>query len=276
VPIFHAIVLGIVQGLSEFLPISSSAHLELVPWLFGWDDFGSDEELENAFDVALHVGTMIGAVAYLWADVRRLTVAGIGNLVTRRPLGPDGRMAWLIVLAAVPAALVALTLEPLLLDLSDDIALIAVNLIVFGLVLFAADQLPSSRREAEFGMRDALLMGTGQALSLVPGVSRSGATITVGRWLRFDRSSAARIAFLMSLPTIAGAALIRGGELALDGMPPGMAGAFAAGLVSSAVTGWFAVWFTLKLVRTRTFLPFVIYRCALGVAILLILASSFR
>ena len=267
--LFHALVLGIVQGLAEFLPISSSGHLELVRWATGWDDFDS-ETLEQAFDVAVHIGTLAGAIAYLWRDVLGLTAAGLGPLVRREPLDAEGRRAWYLVASAIPAAITGVLLGDVL--AVDRIWLIAVCLIVFGFVLLWADSLPSRRDEETFTIRDALLMGGGQALALQPGVSRSGATISVARVLGFDRVSAARLAFLMSLPVIAGAGLYRGASVIADGFPSELVSGFLVGMVASAVTGWIAVWGTLKLVRTRTFLPFVIYRVILGTVVLIALA----
>lgn len=275
-PLLHALVLGIVQGLAEFLPISSSGHLELVPWLFGWDDFAGDEELENAFDVALHLGTTIGAVAYLWSDVRRYTVAGFSPLWTREPLGRDGKIAWFLVASAVPAAITGVLLEDALLGASDEIWLIAVLLIVFGLILLWADRLPGERVQDEFTIRDALLMGAGQAMALLPGVSRSGSTLTVGRVLGFDRTSGARLAFLMALPVIFGAGIYRGLDVVSTGIPDELVGGFIVGFIASAVTGWIAVWGTLKFVRTRSFAPFVGYRVVVGLAVLGLLATNFR
>ena len=280
-PIFHAIVLGITQGLAEFLPISSSGHLELVPWLFGWDDFDGDAALENAFDVALHVGTLVGALAYLWSDVVNYTVAGLGAATKRREWDQDARIAWFLLASAVPAAIAGVLLEDLLLDLGENVGMIAVLLIVFGLLLLVADRLPAARDEAgrpveEFGIRDALLMGAGQACALLPGVSRSGVTITVGRALHFDRNSTARIAFLMSLPLIAGAGVYRGLSVMRDGFPSELAGGFVAGMLAAAVTGWVAVWGTLKFVRSRTFTPFVVYRIAAGLFVLSLLVTNVR
>jgi len=276
VPILHALVLGIAQGLSEFLPISSSAHLELIPWLFGWDDFGDDAALENAFDVALHLGTTIGAAAYLWPDIRRYTIAGLKPIFTHTPMGCDGRIGWFILLSAVPAALLALLFEDALLEIAETIWVIGVMLIVFGLVLWFCDRLPGRRTTEEFRWNDALVMGAGQAISLIPGASRSGTTISAGRLVRFDRPSAARLAFLMSLPIIAGAGLVRGIDLVRDGLPGDMVGGFIVGALASAITGWLAVWGTLKWVRTRSFTPFVIYRVVLGVAVLVVLATPYR
>lgn len=281
-PIVHAIILGITQGLAEFLPISSSGHLELVPWLFGWDDFEGDTDLENAFDVALHVGTLVGAVAYLWTDVVKYTAAGLGAAFKRREWDTDARIAWFLLASAVPAGVTGVLLEDALLDLGENVTMIAVLLIVFGILLLLADRLPAARGEVagrevqEFTLRDALMMGAGQACALLPGVSRSGVTITVGRALRFDRNSTARIAFLMSLPLIAGAGVFRGVSVVSDGFPSELAGGFIAGMISAAITGWVAVWGTLKFVRSRTFTPFVIYRIAAGLFVLTLIATNVR
>lgn len=267
--ILHAIVLGIVQGLSEFLPISSSGHLELTRWLFGWDELTAD--VETSFDVAVHLGTLIGAIAYLRHDVAKYIVAGTAPL-RRQPLETDGRIAWFLVASAIPAGITGLLLKDQIEDL-DRIWMIAVMLIVFGLLLLVADRLPERRSLEEFTLRDALLMGLGQALALQPGVSRSGATLTVSRFVGFNRDAAARLVFLMSLPIIGGAGVLTlaDAEIPSDFWPP-----FLWGMAASAITGWVAVWGTLKLVRSRTFTPFVIYRVLAGLTVLGILATGWR
>jgi undecaprenyl-diphosphatase len=269
VEILHAIVLGVVQGLSEFLPISSSGHLELTRWLFGWDDL--TPEIETAFDVAVHLGTLLGAIAYLRKDVLKYLLAGFAPL-RGRELGTDGRIAWFLVASAVPAGITGVLLKDQIADL-DSIAMIAVMLIVFGLLLLLADRLPERRALDDFTLRDALLMGVGQALALQPGVSRSGATLTVSRFVGFERDAAARLVFLMSLPIIAGAGVfaLADADIPSDFWPP-----FLWGMAASAITGWVAVWGTLRLVRSRTFRPFVIYRVGAGVAVLAILATNWR
>jgi undecaprenyl-diphosphatase len=277
VPLLHAFVLGVAQGLAEFLPISSSAHLELIPWLFGWDAFDGDTTLENAFDLALHVGTSVGVAAYLWGDIVHYVREGLVRPLQRRGLSRDGRIALLLVLSALPAGIIALVFEDVLLRVAEEIWVIAVMLIFFGLVLLLADRLGGHRQVEDFGWRDAGIMGAGQALALIPGVSRSGGAMTAGRVVAFERAAVARLAFLMSLPIILGAAVVRGLLLAAgDGIPTELAGGFVVGVVTSGVTGWVAVWFTLRWLRTRSFLPFVIYRCGLGVLLLVLLASGVR
>ncbi len=267
-PILHAIALGITQGLSEFLPISSSGHLLLLPWLFGWDDFAGDPGLEKTFDVALHLGTLVGAVAYFRADVVRylraaFTAAGRGT--------DDRRLAWLLVASTVPAAITGALLADPIEENTGFIWLVATMLIVFGLVLGWADRRPGARTVDDVRLRDALLMGAGQAVALQPGVSRSGVTMTAGRLAGLGRDGAARFAFLMSLPITAGALVFKTIDVAGDGgVPDGFVPAFAWGIVASGITGWVAVWGTLRLVKTRSFAPFVVYRVVVGVAVLVL------
>lgn len=273
-PILHAIVLGITQGLSEFLPISSSGHLRLVPWALGWDDFAGQENLQKAFDVALHLGTLVGAIAYFRADIVRLVRAGFRRDAARTT---DGRLAWLLVASAVPAGLTGTLFADVIEEKTGAIWLIASMLIVFGLVLGWADRTTGARALGEVRLRDALIMGAGQALALQPGVSRSGATMTAGRFLGLDRDAAARFAFLMSLPITAGALVFKAVDVAGEGgIPEGFEAPFAWGIVASGITGWLAVWGTLRLIRTRTFTPFVIYRVGLGVVVLLAYFAGFR
>ena len=267
-PILHAIVLGITQCLSEFLPISSSGHLKLVPWLFGWDDFAGDESLAKTFDVALHLGTLIGAVAYFWSDVVRYARAGLrrGALDTQ-----DGKLAWLLVASTIPAAITGALLADTIEEKTGHIWLIATMLIVFGLVLAWADRRPGTRTIESVGLRDALWMGAGQAVALQPGVSRSGVTMTAGRLAGLGRDGAARFAFLMSLPITAGALVFKAVDVSSEGgIPDGFAAPFIWGIVASGITGWVAVWGTLKLIRTRSFAPFVAYRIAVGLGALLL------
>lgn len=272
----HAIVLGIVQGLSEFLPISSSGHLILVPWLFGWDDFGGDASLSKAFDVALHLGTLAGALAYFRRDVAVYARAGIESVRTRRVEG-DARIAWLLALSAIPAAITGALLDGTIERLDDEIWLIAIMLVAFGAVLVWADRTGGDREMQTWSRRDALAMGIGQALALQPGVSRSGVTISVARRLGLARDAATRLSFLMSLPIIAGAGAYKFASVMGDGgIPAELHSAFAWGMAASAVTGWFAVWGTLRFVRSRTFEPFALYRFALGISVLGLLASGVR
>ena len=275
-PILHAIVLGLVQGLSEFLPISSSGHLLLVPWLFGWNDF-DDAGTEKAFDVALHIGTLVAAIVYFRADIVRYVKAGVGTLVRReRPVDTDGRVAWLLVLSSLPAAAIGAVFEETIDEELGTPTIIAISLIVFGVLLGVADKAIGRRNVDSYGARDALIVGAAQALALNPGTSRSGITMTAARQIGFDRDSAARLSFLMMIPVTAGAVALKMANLISDGVPDGLAVPMVVGIVTSGISGWLAVWGLLRLVRTRSFTPFVVYRVALGVVVLGIVATGWR
>lgn len=274
--VFRAIVLGVVQGLTEFLPVSSSGHLQLVPWLFDWQDFEGNDDLANAFDVALHMGTLLGAVTYFRHDIVRYLGAGVRSLhpeSRRDGLSSDARVAWLLLVATVPAGITGVLLESVLAS-DDHIWLTASALGVFGVVLAAADRLPGSRQVDSLRLRDALAVGVGQALALQPGVSRSGITITVARVLAFDRVSAARLSFLMSLPIIAGAGLFKYLDIGgLGGIPSDMRAAFVAGTIASALTGFLAVWGLIKLLARVTFDGFAVYRLVAAAGVFAVLAA---
>ncbi|MFM7270503.1 MAG: undecaprenyl-diphosphatase UppP [Actinomycetes bacterium] len=275
--ILHAIVLGIVQGLTEFLPISSSGHLILVPDLLGWNDFAGDPALGKAFDVALHLGTLVGACWYFRHDLARYLAAAARSATRRSPRDPDARLAWLLLLSAVPGALVGALLASTIDEHLGEPVLIGVMLIIGGGVLWWADRLGGRREVEGFVARDAGIMGVAQAIALQPGVSRSGITITAGLWLGFDRTAATRISFLMSLPIIAGAGLYKGLEVATSGgLPPGTAPAFLAGFLAAAISGWIAIAGLLQYLRTRTFLPFVWYRFIVGTAVIIVFATGIR
>ncbi len=278
-PILHAIVLGLVQGLSEFLPISSSGHLLLVPWLFGWDDFaGADgESVKKTFDVALHLGTFVAVLGYFRRDVVTYVREGTKLVFARRtPTTVEGRLAWFFVLATLPAAAIGAVFEDVIDEALGTPLIIAISLIVFGVLLGWADRIAGKRELDEFGAPDALKVGLAQALALNPGTSRSGITITAARAIGFDRDSAARISFVMSLPVIAGAVAVKSlglftGEVDSDLYVP-----MAVGIVTSGVSGLIAVWGTLRLIRTRSFMPFVVYRIAAGLFVLALIATGVR
>jgi undecaprenyl-diphosphatase len=276
VPISHAIILGLVQGLSEFLPISSSGHLLLVPWLFGWNDF-DNASTEKAFDVALHLGTLVAAVVYFRHDLVVYVREGTRAVTHRRePVTRDGRLAWLLLLSTIPAAVVGAVFSDQIDDQLGTPTIIAVSLILGGLLLEWADRSTGRRTIDDFSARDAWVVGAAQALALNPGTSRSGITMTAGRFSRFDRDAAVRISFLMMIPVTAGAVLFKGLGLASDGIPEGLAVPMVVGIVTSAISGWIAVWGLLRLVRTHSFTPFVIYRVVVGLTVLVIVATGWR
>lgn len=276
VPIFHAIVLGLVQGLSEFFPISSSGHLLLVPWLFGWHDF-DNASIEKAFDVALHLGTLVAVVGYFRRDLARYVRDGVRMVMGRqRPATTDGKLAWLFVLSSIPAAIAGAVGEKYIDEQLGKPWIIAESLIFFGLLLAWADHRRGARAVEDFGRNDAIKIGLAQVLSLNPGTSRSGITMTAGRYLGFSRDAAARISFLMAIPVTAGAVLYKLAKLASDGVPDGLGTPMVVGIITSGLSGVLAVWGTLRIVRSRSFTPFVVYRVALGFIVLLVILAGWR
>lgn len=260
----QAVVYGIVQGLGEFLPISSSGHLVLVPWLFGWSDPGLQ------FDVALHIGTLISLLAYFGRDFTMLLRAGVTSIVERR-IGddPKRRLAWGIAVGSVPAAIVGVLLEDIVETHFRSPVLIGTTLVVLGVTLYAVDRLaPLGKSLESLTLRDKVLIGVAQACALVPGVSRSGATITAARALGATRDTAARFSFLLSAPVVLGAGLFK-----LDDMlRVGIDAPFLAGVATSGLVGYLAIRALLLYVRTRSYLVFVCYRIALGATIFTVLA----
>ena len=259
---FQAIVLGIVQGLGEFLPISSSAHLVVTPWLLGWPDHGL------AFDVALHVGTL-AAVLYAFAkDWARIITAAFKGVFSGRPFEGEGRTLWVLALASVPAAIAGLALE----DFADTTfrspLLIAGTMAVVGTVLLFADRhaASASGEPRTVTLRDAMLIGCAQAVALVPGVSRSGATISMALFLGYRREESARFSFLLATPITLGAALLK--VPALIGAPNSHI--VLLGIVVSGIVGLLAIRVLLAYVRTRDYRPFVYYRWAFAALLVIV------
>ena len=274
--LFHAIVLGLVQGLTEFLPISSSGHLILAPWLFGWNDF-NDIEIQRAFDAALHLGTLVSVLFYLRSDLVPYVREGFKVVIAPKKANKTiGRRAWMFVLSAVPAGIAGALAESWITEKLGTPALIAISLMLFGVVLVWADRQTGTRDLDSFTTRDALLIGAAQVLALNPGTSRSGITITAARTFGFSRDAAARASFLMSVPVIGGAVLLKLTKLANDGIPEGLLTPMIVGIIASGISGWIAMWGMIRLLRSRSFTPFVMYRFVVGISVLSILATSFR
>jgi undecaprenyl-diphosphatase len=275
VSIFQAIVLGLVQGATEFAPVSSSGHLILVPWLFGWTLTGG-ANLEKTFDVALHVGTLIGALIYFRHDVARYAGAWLRSIRSRSIRDADERIAWALVLGTIPGALAGALLEDVIQRHLGEPWLIAVMLVVFGVVLVVVDRISRSDRSFD-SVRplDGGLLGVAQALALQPGVSRSGVTITAARAMGLDRESAARISFLLSLPIIAGAGLYKGVDLARTGLQ-GLGAEFLAGMIASAVSGFAVIWWLLRYLRGHDFMVFLWYRVAVAALVFLLIVTGVR
>ncbi len=275
--VLQAIVLGIIQGLTEFLPISSSAHLLIAPWLFDWDFLLENPELNKTFDVALHLGTFFSLLAYFWHDIGRLLSAWVRSIVDRRINSPEGRLAWLILISTIPAGIVGVAFEDVIVTQLGKPWMIAVLMIVVGLVMWRVDRIAKLNRGLDaLSWSDSLIIGVAQAFALAPGVSRSGITIISGLLLGLDRESAARYSFLMSIPIVGGAALYKGVQVAGEGLPAGTAVPFAAGIASAAISGFAAIWFLLAYLRSHNFDLFVIYRVALGAGMLLLMVVGAR
>lgn len=278
--ILHAIVLGIVQGLTEFLPISSSGHLVIVPWIFGWNDYDS-QATAKAFDTALHLGTLVAVLIYLRKDLIVYVTQGTQLIFNRKqPATNAGRRAWLLVLSAVPAGIVGAAFEEKITEKLGSPALIGVSLIIFGVVLIWADRRATAKSHIRtvdsLTLRNALVIGAAQVLALNPGTSRSGITITAARLSGYSRDAAARLSFLMSVPIISGAVVFKLAKLVRDGIPEGLLVPMLVGIVVAGISGWLAMWSMIRLVRTKTFAPYVFYRCIVGVGVLLALASTWR
>ena len=263
--VFQAVVLGLVQGLAEFLPISSSAHLALTPWLFGWSDPGL------AFDVSLHVGTLAAVLWYFRDEWARLVRSAAAIARHRRVDTHDTRQVVFLVVATIPAAVAGILIEDYAESLFRSPILMATALMLMGIVLWAADRYaPRDRSLQRMSVRDAALIGLAQVFALIPGVSRSGSTMTAGRALRFDRQSAAVFSFLMSMPVTAAAAAVKVPELL---RAQGMTLPLIAGVVAAAISSWLAIAILLRYVSRHSFGVFAAYRLFLGAVVLLLLAA---
>jgi len=247
--VLHALILGIVQGLGEFLPISSSAHLVLIPWLFGWNDPGL------TFDVALHMGTLLAVVLYFWLDWVRLVKAAL-----RRQASDDKRIFWYLVLATIPGGLFGLAFENKAETVFRAPLLIGIMMIVMGILLYLADKKRQLRKMDTMTMADALWIGLSQALAIIPGVSRSGSTMMTARFLELTREDAARFSFLMSTPIILGAGVLKLRHLTVASIDL----PFLVGIITSFVVGILSISFLLRYLKTSNFGLFVGYRFIIG------------
>lgn len=262
----HAFVLGTVQGLTEVLPISSSAHLLLIPKVLGWPESGL------TFDVALHLGSFLALALYFWRDICDLTYNFIGSVSGKGLHTSGNRLPWYIIIGTIPAAIVGKTLEtPIEALFRHSPLLICSFLIVFGLLLAFADTTGAKRWKLDrMSLRAAIFIGLAQCLALIPGVSRSGITITTALLIGYNRETAARFSFLLSLPIVFGAALLKVGHLLKTGIPAGETTPLLIGVASSAFFGYLSVAFLLKLVQRYSLYSFVWYRLLAGVVFMLL------
>jgi undecaprenyl-diphosphatase len=254
----QAAILGLVQGLGEFLPISSSAHLVLIPWLFKWNDPGL------TFDIALHIGTLIAVAIYFWKDWLRLITKGLTDVRSR-----EGQLFWYIVAATIPGALVGFLLEKKAETIFREPVLIATMLILLGIVLYWADRKSVKNIEMNsITFKISLLIGLSQAFAIIPGVSRSGITMTMGLFMGLTREGAARFSFLLAAPIIFGAALVKVPFLISN--PSVININFIIGILVSFIVGILSIGFLLRYIQTRNFLPFAWYRFIMGSLVIVI------
>ena len=274
---WQALVLGIVQGATELLPISSSGHLILVPWAADWRYLEQHPDFNKTFDVALHLGTLVAVVLYFWGDVVRLVRSWLRSVARRRIATAEERIAWYVLVATVPAAIAGAAGEGFIEDNLGDPWQIAILLAVFAALLWLADRVAARRAIDDIGWKGAVGIGLAQCLALMPGVSRSGVTITAGRLLRLDRDQAARLSFLLLIPIVFGASVWKGlTDVLLEGLPAGSAGPFVVGMLGAAVVGLIAIWALLGYVRRHTYSAFVVYRLVLAAAIALVILAGWR
>jgi len=282
IQIIQAIILGIVQGVTEFVPISSSAHLVIVPWLFKW----ADPALTSlSFDVALHLGTLLAVIWFFWHLWVRLVRAGIASIVERKiGADPDRRLAWLIVIACIPGAVFGLLGESKIEELfhqpgapvqASAMIAMAVIIALFGTVLFFIDRYARHIRSMnQLALRDAVVVGLAQALALFPGVSRSGATITAGLAMGLERPTAAEFSFLLSAPIIAGAGLKSLADVFSSIQSGAMTGndliLFLVGFVAAAISGYLCIKYLMRFLQHHSMLVFVVYRWALAALIIVV------
>jgi undecaprenyl-diphosphatase len=272
----EALLLGVVQGLTEFLPISSSGHLIIVPWLQEYTFLTENESFNKTFDVALHAGTLIAAIAFFRIEVWRLIVSFIAAVRKRAIETSEERLAVAIAIGTIPAVIAGGLASDFIDAHLGEPWMIAIQLIFFAALLDWADRKAQSRVLEQTKVRDGLWIGLAQILALAPGTSRSGITITAGRFLGLDRDSAARFSFLLVIPIVAGATLFKGISAVHEGLPPGVGGPMVVGTIAAAVSGYGAIVFLLRLVRTTSYRPFVLYRYAAGIAILIVIATGLR
>jgi len=276
-PNWQALVLGLVQGATELLPVSSSGHLILVPWLGDWEYLKEHEAFNQTFDVALHLGTLVAVVVYFWRDLVGLLRAWLHTLRTRRVATAEERVAWFVVVATIPAAVVGYLGEDLIAEHLGEPWQIAIALVLFAGLLWVADRQPERRGMGALGPREALAIGVAQSLALMPGVSRSGVTITAGRFLGLDRDSAARVSFLLLVPIVLGAVVLKGvQDVILGDLPPGSAGPFVVGTLAAAGSGLLAIDALLGYVRRHDYSIFVWYRLIAAAIVILLIVTGAR
>lgn len=254
--IFQAALLGVIQGLTELLPISSSAHLTIIPWIFNWN-------IPESFDVALHFGTLLAIGLYFFKDWLGLIKGGF-NYVVKKERTVQGRMFWHIVLATIPGGIIGFLLDHFLSGTLNRPIIIALALIIMGIILYVVDKkAPSKVKYEQMTLKQTFLIGVSQALAFIPGVSRSGVTITTARMMKIERESAARYSFMLSAPIVLAATIFKFKDFVFD-LP------FVVGVLTSFIVGLLVIKFLLKFLKKGSFKGFAIYRIIFGLLIIII------
>jgi undecaprenyl-diphosphatase len=268
---FEAVVLGLVQGLTEFLPISSSAHLRIVGAMAGWDDPGA------AFTAITQIGTELAVVLYFWRDIVRIVTAWFGSLAGRRKGDPDARMGWLIIVGSIPIVVLGLLLQNKIETTFRDLRIVAIALVAFSLILYWADVVGRKKLELDdLTFRDGVIYGLAQALALIPGVSRSGGTITAGLFLGYTRSAAARYSFLLAIPAVLGSGFFQAYEALtgkIEGPPVDWGPTILATVIAFGV-GLSVIAWLLRYLNRGSFTPFVVYRIVVGLLVLALVVAG--
>jgi undecaprenyl-diphosphatase len=268
---FEAVVLGVVQGLTEFLPISSSAHLRIVGEVFGWDDPGA------AFTAITQIGTEIAVLLYFRRDIGRIIAAWTGSLAGRRKGDPDARMGWLIIVGSIPIVVLGLLFQDRIETTLRDLRIVAIAMVAFSLVLYWADHVGAKRRElGDLTVGHGIAFGLAQAMALIPGVSRSGGTITMGLFLGYTRATAARYSFLLAVPAVLGSGFFQAYE-ALTGDVAGETVAWGPTIVATVIAfavGLSVIAWLLRYLNRGSFTPFVVYRVVLGLTVLALVGTG--
>jgi undecaprenyl-diphosphatase len=268
---FEAVVLGLVQGLTEFLPISSSAHLRIVGEAFGWDDPGA------AFTAITQIGTELAVLLYFRRDIGRIIVAWLGSLAGRRKGDPDARMGWLIIVGSIPIVVLGLLFQDRIETTLRDLRIVAIALVAFSLILYWADRVGRKKRElGDLTVGHGVAFGFAQAMALIPGVSRSGGTITMGLFLGYSRAAAARYSFLLAVPAVLGSGFFQAYE-ALTGDVAGETVAWGPTIVATVIAfavGLSVIAWLLRYLDRGSFTPFVVYRVLLGLLVLALVGTG--
>jgi len=274
--IFQALILGIIQGLTEYIPVSSTAHLILVPWLLGWN---FTTETKFVFDILIQWGTLVGVVVYFWRDILVIIRAVVNGLIKRQPFGTlEARIGWLVVIATIPAVIGGLLFKTAVEKLYSLYIVIAIVMILGGFLMMAAERWGKRQREVgQMTIVDSIIIGVWQVLALIPGVSRSSATISGAMLRDFKREDAARFSFLMSIPALLGAGVVALKDLfSSPGLLASLVAPLAVGFVAAAISGYFSIRWLLGYLKSRPLNRFVIYRFAFGALCIIVILLGLR